>query len=105
MDCASRQLPVVYRSVCGTWWRGDAQRAEECEQMVQILVTQAIDAEVGHQRLLVASDLPEIYLQVSLQPPRGIHNLNREGVLTFAGSPNLLAVFRHQPDRLISDRE
>src|SRR4029077_9098461 len=78
-----------------------SKRAEEREQIVQVAIAQAIGTKIGHQRFLVADDFAQVRLQVSLQAFVGVHDLNGEGVFTFAGTPNLLAVACDQGDRLI----
>src|SRR5437867_3816561 len=105
--CASRDSPLIgWRlSASPSRRRAGAPRAEKGEQIVQLLIAQAIGAEVGHERLFLARDVAQAALQISLEPLLGVHDLNREDVLGLARASHLLTIARHEQHRFIANRK
>src|SRR5215472_1391458 len=78
-----------------------ARRAQEREHIGQLLITQAIQSERRHQRGRLADNLAQIGLQISMEVPAGVHDLNRERVFALAYRPDTSSVASDERDRLV----
>src|SRR5688572_32620392 len=78
------------------------QALQVSNDVIEIALAQAIDAEGRHRRFRIADDRLHLVLLVSLDPLARIHDLDREHVLVFLDALDRLTALRRDRDRFES---